>query len=144
MPTSSSRTQAQNRPMSCSSSSGFASASGSNSAMSWNCRSRFGKIGRIGASMQDDRAEGGMQVMEHREPPRMAVGDSQLDRTADELGGSRPLRLFSSSGDQRAHDVGRAVVLAIVGLVVAAGAFYLIFRAALAGVGWLHLQPDFE
>ncbi len=83
-------------------------------------------------------------MIEHREPPRIAAGDGQLDGTAGEPGGSLRLRAFDPAGMHRPHVFRRAGLVALAAVAVAAGLIYLAFRATRAGVEWLHRQTEYE
>ena len=93
------------RLTSSNSSTGFASASGSSLVTSWNFRFKSGKLHEIGKAasrftshswwladlrtgeiMPDERGNGGIKVMEHREPPRIGPGDRPIDGSTTQQG----------------------------------------------------------
>jgi hypothetical protein len=91
--------------------------------------------------MPDDRGNGGIKVMEHREPPRIASGDRPLEgaTTHNDRGPFR-LRRFDEAGEKRKIDYPRAGLIVLGALVLAAG-FLWVKRASL---DWLADQPQYQ
>ena len=58
--------------------------------------------------MRVERDDGGIQVMEHREPPRIAAGDRRFDGAIEEPASSFRLRAFDPFSDRRHIDLVRA------------------------------------
>jgi hypothetical protein len=75
--------------------------------------------------MPDERGNGGIKVMEHREPPRIASGDRPLEgaTTHNDRGPFR-LRRFDEAGEKRKIDYPRAGLIVLGALVLAAGFFW--------------------
>jgi cell division septal protein FtsQ len=106
--------------------------------------SRFDRRGvRTGISMPDNRAEEGIQVMEHREPPRFAAGDRRSGEIVEDPDQIFRLRAFNPAGVGPRREWRRAGLLAFVGLALAVGFIYLARQAAQAAVAWLHHQPQY-
>jgi hypothetical protein len=97
-----------------------------------------------GEIMPDGHADGGIKVMEHRQPPRIAPSDRQFEDSAQQTGGRFRLRRFDEDGNHRKIDYRRAGVLVGVGLAVASGFLYLADRARRASLGWLANQPQYQ
>jgi hypothetical protein len=91
--------------------------------------------------MPDDRGNGGIKVMEHREPPRIASGDRPLESAAthNDRGPFR-LRRFDEAGKKRTIDYPRAGVIVLGALVLASGFFW----AKRASLDWLADQPQYQ
>src|ERR1017187_1072136 len=94
--------------------------------------------------MRVDRDDGGIQVMEHREPPRIAAGDRRFDGAAEEPGGRFRLRTFDPASNQRRIDPLRAALLSVTAVAITAALFYLGSRATSGAVGWLHRQSQYQ
>jgi len=94
--------------------------------------------------MRDDRADGGIQVMEHREPPRIAAGDRRFDGAIEEPGGRFRLRRFDPDRSRHQPDLGRAGLLTLAAVAVLAGLIYLAYHATRAAVRWLHHQSNYQ
>jgi hypothetical protein len=94
--------------------------------------------------MQGDPDDGGIQVMEHREPPRIAAGDRRFDGAIEEPPTSFRLRAFDPFSDRRHIDLLRAGLMAAAALAITALVFYLGSRATNAAVMWLHRQSQYQ
>jgi hypothetical protein len=94
--------------------------------------------------MRADPDDGGIQVMEHREPPRIAAGDRRFDGAVEEPASSFRLRAFDPSSDRRRIDLLRAALMAAAALAIMALLFYLGSRATIAAVAWLHRQSQYQ
>jgi hypothetical protein len=94
--------------------------------------------------MRVDLDEGGIQVMEHREPPRIAAGDRRFDGAIEEPASGFRLRAFDPFRDRRRIDLLRAGVMIAAALALTAILFYLGSRAAIAAVTWLHRQSQYQ
>jgi hypothetical protein len=95
--------------------------------------------------MGDDRAGGGSQVMEHREPLRIAPADRRLEaavETPREGAASRVGRV-GVIGVARRFDARRLVLLSTVGLILLLGLGYIASLGVAAAVAWLHRQPQY-
>jgi hypothetical protein len=91
--------------------------------------------------MPDDRGNGGIKVMEHREPPRIASGDHPLEgATTHHDRGPFRLRRFDEAGKKRTIDYPRAGLIVFGALVLAAGLFW----AKRASLDWLADQPQYQ
>jgi hypothetical protein len=96
--------------------------------------------------MGDDRAGGGTEVMEHREPLRIALADRRLEAAVEsprEPGSSRARRL-GLIGVARRVDPRRLALLSTAGLVIVLALGYLVSLGTLAAVAWLHRQPYYQ
>jgi hypothetical protein len=94
--------------------------------------------------MANDRAERGIQVMEHREPPRIAIGDRRFEETQKASHVWFPLRRSDPAGSRRPREARRAALPAIVVSAVAAGLIYVGWQATRAAVAWLHHQSQYQ
>jgi hypothetical protein len=94
--------------------------------------------------MRADPDDGGIQVMEHREPPRIAAGDRRFDGEIEEPARPFRLRAFDPFSDRRHIDLFRAGVMAAAALAIMALLFYVGSRASIAAVGWLHRQSQYQ
>ena len=94
--------------------------------------------------MLDGRADGGIKVMEHREPPRIAESDQEFDATAQQPGGRFRLRRFNEGSTSRKIEYRRASLLAIMGLALMVGLLYLTDWARRASIEWLAHQPQYQ
>jgi hypothetical protein len=91
--------------------------------------------------MPDDRANGGIKVMEHREPPRIGPGDRPIDgATTQPVGGAFRLRRFDQAGKSRKVDYPRIGLLICAGLALSAGLFW----ARRVSLDWLANQPQYQ
>jgi hypothetical protein len=94
--------------------------------------------------MADDRAEGGTQVMEHREPPRIAVGERRFEAAIQDSGARFPLRTLDPVRKGRQRELGRTGLLALAASAFLAAFIYLGIHAIWAAVAWLHHQSDYQ
>jgi hypothetical protein len=91
-----------------------------------------------------DPEEGGIQVMEHREPPRVAMGDRRFDGAIEERARGFRLRAFDPLGDRPRVGFLRAGVMIASAFAVTATLFYLGSRVTIAAVAWLHRQSQYQ
>ena len=96
--------------------------------------------------MRVDPDDGGIQVMEHREPPRIAAGDRRFDGAIEE-----PRGRDSGCARSTRSAIDVALTSSEPALMVAGGArrsrrcsFYLGSRATIAAVAWLHRQSQYQ
>jgi hypothetical protein len=82
--------------------------------------------------------------MEHREPPRIASSERQVDAAADLAGGRFRLRRFDAIGNSRKFDYSRASLLVVAGLALAVALVYLTDRARRVAVAWLAHQSQYQ
>ena len=75
--------------------------------------------------MRVDRDDGGIQVMEHREPPRIPLGDRRFDGAIEESKSGFRLRTFDPFRDRRRIDLLRAGLIALAAIAVVALLFYI-------------------
>jgi hypothetical protein len=94
--------------------------------------------------MRENRGDGGIQVMEHREPPQFATGDRRHDRAIDEPDGQLGIRTFGIARNRRQIDFGRTALLVIAGLAIIAGVIYLGLRSTRAALAWLAQQAPYQ
>jgi hypothetical protein len=99
---------------------------------------------RAGEIMPDGRADGGIKVTEHREPPRPVSSDRPFDGAADHPGKRFRLRRFDEAGNHRKIDYQRAGMLVLAGLAVLAGLLYLGDRGKRATLDWLGHQAQYQ
>jgi hypothetical protein len=90
------------------------------------------------------RTAGGIMVMEHREPPRIATSGQQFDDAAERAGGRFRLRRFDEEGNHRKIDYRRAGLLISVGLALVAGMLYLTHQARRVSLDWLAHQSQYQ
>jgi hypothetical protein len=83
--------------------------------------------------MPDARAEEGIQVMEHREPPRIALGDRRLEGAIDDQGTRLRLRPLDPFHDRRRRDLARPIILTVAGSAVLAAVVTLGYQPRFAG-----------
>jgi hypothetical protein len=94
--------------------------------------------------MHADRTDGGIQVMEHREPPRIAASDRRFDGAIENPASRFRLRAFDPSGSRPRIDAFRLGLASLAALAVAATLVFLGSRATSAAVGWLHRQSQYQ
>ena len=82
--------------------------------------------------------------MEHREPPRIPLGDRRFDGVIQESKTGFRLRTFDPFRDRRRIDLLRAGLIAMAAIAVVALLFYMGSRAAIAAVHWLHAQSQYQ
>jgi hypothetical protein len=94
--------------------------------------------------MRVDRDDGGIQVMEHREPPRIAAGDRRFGGVTEEPGGRFRLRTFDPASNRRRIEPLRVALLSVSALAITAAIYYIASRATSSAVGWLHRQSQYQ
>jgi hypothetical protein len=94
--------------------------------------------------MRVDRHEGGTQVMEHREPPRIGAGDGRLGAAVENPASGVRLRMFDPFRGRSRVDPLRLGATALGLLVVAAMVVYALSRATSGAVAWLHRQSQYQ
>jgi hypothetical protein len=97
-----------------------------------------------GGLMQVDRDDGGIQVMEHREPPRIGAGDRRPAAAVENATSDVRLRAFDPFRGRARVDPIRLAGTALVLLVVAAMLVYALSRATSGAVSWLHRQSQYR
>jgi hypothetical protein len=96
--------------------------------------------------MRVERDDGGIQVMEHREPPRIGAGDRRGGGGVEGADGPVPvpLRAFDPFRNRTRVVSVRVAVTAVAALGVAALLVYVGSRATGGAVAWLHRQPKYQ
>lgn len=82
--------------------------------------------------------------MEHREPPRIPLGDRRFDGAIQEPKSGFRLRTFDPFRDRRRIDLLRAGLIAAAAMAAVALLLYVGSRAAIAAVHWLHVQSQYQ
>jgi hypothetical protein len=94
--------------------------------------------------MPDGRTDGGIKVMEHREPPRADPNDRPFVGATEHPVGRFRLRRFDEAGDRRKIDYHRAGMFVLAGLALVTGLAYLGYRVKRATLNWLAHQPQYQ
>jgi hypothetical protein len=94
--------------------------------------------------MQVDRDEGGIQVMEHREPPRIGAGDRRSGGGVESAASAARLRGFGPFGSRARVGSARLALAALAAACVAGIVIYAVSRATIGAVGWLHRQSQYQ
>jgi hypothetical protein len=96
---------------------------------------------KAGENMPDDRGNGGIKVMDHREPPRITSGDRSIEGTATHQANG-PLRSHrvDASTKLRKFDISRGLFAVVASLVIIASLFW----AKHTSIDWLTKQPQYQ
>jgi hypothetical protein len=94
--------------------------------------------------MRDDPDGGDVQVMEHREPPRIGPSERRIDEVTGDAGGRFRVGRSDVAGDRRHIDFARVGLVVLAGVAVVTVLAYLGTWAARASVGWLAQQPQYQ
>jgi hypothetical protein len=94
--------------------------------------------------MRVDRDDGGIQVMEHREPPRIAAGDRRFDGSIENSAGRFRLRAFDPFRSRPPVNAVRLGLVTLAALGIAAVLVYLGSRATSLAVAWIHRQSQYQ
>jgi hypothetical protein len=82
--------------------------------------------------------------MDHREPPRMAVGDRRPDGAIEDSARRFRLPPLGLDGGHRRLEHNRAGLLVVAALALFAGLIYVGSRGVRSAVSWLHHQPAYQ
>jgi hypothetical protein len=92
---------------------------------------------------EEDSHEEGIQVMEHREPPRIIAGDHRFKGALEDRGDRFQFPRFPFVRSQRQIHYRRALLVSVATLAVLA-AVYLGTQAIRTALDWLSHQPQYQ
>jgi hypothetical protein len=82
--------------------------------------------------------------MEHREPPRIAIGDRVYGPATEDAGGRLPLRAADAAFNRDPRNLGRGALSALIATAGATALLCMGWQAMRTAVTWLHHQSQYQ